>query len=146
MPRVSLTALIRSSTLTTSGSYFTTASLFCNDTLASFTPFTDSSADCTVAAQEPQVMPLISNVTVSSLAGASEANPAGTRSPVIRTPTIKSALLFISITSRVKWITEDYKNSTPRSYFHSQILELQFPFSSTSNSNMAATPFKRPNF
>ena len=64
------TALIRSSTFTTSGSHFTTASFVSNETLTSLTPFTASSADCTVDAQEPQVMPLISSVTVVSFAAA----------------------------------------------------------------------------
>ena len=70
IPRLSFTALIKSSSFATSGSYFTTASLFSNETLTSLTPFTDSSADCTVDAQEPHVMPLISRVTVASFAAA----------------------------------------------------------------------------
>src|SRR5882762_9448292 len=61
---------MRSSTLAASESYFTIASWFAKETFASLTPFTFSSADCTAAAQEPHVIPLISSVTVSSLASA----------------------------------------------------------------------------
>jgi hypothetical protein len=49
-----------------SGSYFTTASFFSSETSTAFTPFTSSSADRTVAAQPPQVIPLISSMTVAS--------------------------------------------------------------------------------
>ena len=80
MPRAFFTALIRSSTLTTSGSYFTTASFASNETLTSFTPFTASSADCTVDAQEPQVMPLIASATVASFAAAATGIKRTTRS------------------------------------------------------------------
>jgi len=61
---------MRSSTFAASESYFTIASWFAKETSASLTPFTFSSADCTAEAQEPQVIPLISSVTVSSLASA----------------------------------------------------------------------------
>jgi hypothetical protein len=61
---------MRSSTLAASESYFTIASWFPKETSASLTPFTFSSADCTAVAQEPHVIPLISSVTVSSLASA----------------------------------------------------------------------------
>ena len=63
-------ALMRSSTLAASESYFTSASWFAKETSASLTPFTFSSADCTAVVQEPHVIPLISSVTVSSLASA----------------------------------------------------------------------------
>lgn len=96
MPRALFTALISSSTLTTSGSYFTTASFVSNDTLTSFTPFTASSADCTVDAQEPQVMPLTVRVTVASLAAREAANKSPTTHGV---SAAKKLLLFISISS-----------------------------------------------
>jgi hypothetical protein len=86
MPRASFTALIRSSTLTCSGSYFTTASWVSSETAASFTPLTAFSADCTVATQPPQVIPLMVRVTVSSFAGAVIANPRETRSAATTNP------------------------------------------------------------
>jgi len=75
MPREFFTALIRSSTLVCSGSYFTTASCVCRDIFifVSFTPFTRSSAACTVDKQSPQVIPLICSVTVFSFAGVAAA-------------------------------------------------------------------------
>src|SRR6187401_1251226 len=75
MPREFFTALIRSSTLGCSESYFTTASCVCRDIFifVSFTPFTCSSADCTVDKQSPHVIPLICSVTVFSFAGVAAA-------------------------------------------------------------------------
>src|SRR5216684_3882878 len=81
-PLACFTALMRSSTLAISVSYFTTASLLSMETTACLTPFTSSSADCTAAAQEPQDMPVTSSVIVSSLAGAA----AGNRSAAIPGP------------------------------------------------------------
>jgi hypothetical protein len=96
IPRASFTALIRSSTFTMSESYFTTASFFSKETLTSLTPFTASSADCTVDAQEPQVMPLISSVTVASFA-ATDGGIATIRSSKPTAATI--VLVFMAITS-----------------------------------------------
>jgi hypothetical protein len=83
---------MRSSTLAVSESYFTTASWFAKETFASFTPVTFSSADCTAEAQEPHVIPLISSVTVSSLASALGEN---TSVPVSTTKTTNNALRCI---------------------------------------------------
>src|SRR5260370_3774579 len=91
-----VTGLIRSSTFTTSASYFTTASLFSKQTLTSLTPFTASSADCTVDAQEPQVMPLIASVTVASFA-ATDGDIAAIKSSTPTTPMIDR--VFMSTTS-----------------------------------------------
>src|SRR5215813_10067465 len=73
---------MRSSTLATCVSYFTTASLSSIETTACLTPFTFSSADCTAAAHEPHDMPVTSSVIVSSFACA----PAGNRSAAITDP------------------------------------------------------------
>ena len=54
--------------MATSASYFTNASSFSLETSACLTPFTCCSADCTAAAQEPQLMPVTSSVTVASFA------------------------------------------------------------------------------
>jgi hypothetical protein len=97
IPRALFTALIRSSILTTSGSHFTAASFASNETVTSFTPFTASSADCTVDAQEPQVMPLISSVTVASLAAAETGN---IRAATDSVRTVNTLRLFIYSSSR----------------------------------------------
>src|SRR5436309_3512352 len=88
-PLACLTALMRSSTLATSGSYFTTASLLSIETTASLTPFTFSSADCTAPAQEPHDMPVTSSVIVSSFA----CTAAGNRSAAIANP--QNAHIFL---------------------------------------------------
>jgi hypothetical protein len=101
-PLACFTALMRSSTLATSVSYFTTASLFSIETTACLTPFTSSSADCTAVAHEPHDMPLTSSVIVSSFACA----PAGNRSEAIANPqTAHTSLRCILLSSRANYST-----------------------------------------
>ena len=69
------------------------ASLVSNETLACLTPFTSSSADCTVAAQPPHVMPVISRITVSSFA-ATDSGIASMRNRSPATATDRSAAVY----------------------------------------------------
>jgi hypothetical protein len=54
---------------------------------------TASSADCTVATQEPQVMPVIVSVTVSSFAGEDRPVAERSRSTATTNPVIKWIVL-----------------------------------------------------
>jgi len=76
--------------------------LLFNETLTSFAPFTASSADCTVDAQEPQVMPLISTATVASFAATAagimrttKSNPRAARIDLVFVTTISTTSAVI---------------------------------------------------
>ncbi len=94
IPWACWTAKIRSSTLHWSGSYFTTASLSLSDILTSLTPRVASSASCTVSAQEFQVMPSMTSVTVASFGGAAGRATAGARNDSPVTPRAMSICLL----------------------------------------------------
>ncbi len=82
----------------------TTASPESSETLASFTPLTDCSADCTAVTQPPQVMPVTSRVHVASLGEAATKGSAkrlATAAPIPKT----NALLFMLDASRVDYTT-----------------------------------------
>ena len=96
-------------------SYFTTASFFSKETLTSLTPFTASSADCTVAAQPPQVMPVISKVTVASFA----ATDGGITAIKSSTPTAPMIVrVFISWDSCARVVQDTISNGNLWMGFH----------------------------